>query len=404
MSTTTTTTTIPTQCLAAQDESGKMMRHVFHRRAVGPSDVHIKITYSGICHSDIHTAKGEWGKKSYPLCVGHEILGRVVAVGDKVTKFEVGDLAGVGCFTDSCRDCDECHEGDEQYCSGPGGMHGTYGSERPEELHPGGVSQGGYSSDIVVDENYTIRVPEKMDVAAAAPLLCAGITCFSPFKNFGVKPGMTVGVAGLGGLGHMAVKIAKAMGATVVGLTRSKAKVASALSMGCDEVVISTDPDAMLKARRTMHMMYDSIAAPHSIPDYLALLRNKGTLIVVGGVPEDIAGLKAGMLLARGLSIQGSCIGGIRQTQEMIDFCAAHDILADIELIEATPEAVDTAWDRTLRSDVKYRFVIDTAATLGKGFCQHDDEHAGKDAEKEEDEGKGSCPCSASSTDDESKA
>lgn len=359
---------IPTQCLAAKDASGKMMRHTFNRRAVGPADVHIKIKYSGICHSDIHTAKGEWGKKSYPLCVGHEILGRVVAVGADVTKFKVGDLAGVGCFTDSCRKCDECKDGDEQYCSGEGGMHGTYGSERPEHLHPGGITMGGYSSDIVVDEAYTIKVPEKMDVAAAAPLLCAGITCFSPFRNFGVKEGMTIGIAGLGGLGHMAVKISKAMGATVIGLTRSKGKVETALAMGCDKVIITTNPEEMKGASKSMHMIYDSISAPHSLPDYLALIKNRGTLLVVGGVPEAIEGLTQGQLLARGLNIQGSCIGGIRQTQEMINFCAEHDILSDIELIDAEPEAVDTAWDRCLRSDVKYRFVIDTAATLGRGF------------------------------------
>jgi len=287
-----------------------------------------------------------------------------VAVGASVTKFAVGDIAGVGCFTDSCRTCEFCKEGEEQYCSGPGGMHGTYGSNRAEELHPGGYSMGGYSSDIVVDENYTIKVPSKLNVAAAAPLLCAGITCFSPFKNFGVTKGMKVGIAGLGGLGHMGVKIAAAMGAEVTVFTRQESKRATALEMGATNVVVTGDADQLKSAAQSCDFIYNSISAPHDIVMYLNLLKNRGTMCVVGAPPDPFTTLRSGTLLGRGLNLQGSLIGGIRQTQEMIDFCAEHDILCEIELIPAEAGAVDVAWDRTLKADVKYRFVIDTAATM----------------------------------------
>lgn len=360
---TTTKTTITTKCLACKDESGQMIRHTFERRAVGPLDVHIGITYSGICHSDIHTGKGEWGPQSYPLCVGHEILGKVVAVGSRVTKFQVNDIAGVGCFTDSCRSCQECKDGVENYCSGEGGNHGTYGSKRSEDLHPGGVSQGGYSSDIVVDESYVIKVPEKMHLAAVAPLLCAGITCYSPFRHFGIKSGMTLGVAGLGGLGHMAVKIGKAMGCKVIVLTRSENKRESAMALGATKVVITTDEKQMTDAAKSCNFIYNSIAFAHNVKQYMGLLKTSGTMIMVGGVP-DVLGVSSFDLLPRRLSIVGSMIGGIKETQEMIDFCAEHDIVSDIELVPATPEAVDTAWNRAIKADVKYRFVIDTAATL----------------------------------------
>lgn len=355
---------IETKCIACNDTTGKMIRHTFNRRAVGPSDVHIKVSYSGICHSDIHTGLGEWGPKAYPLCVGHEILGQVVAVGDKVSKFKVGDCAGVGCFTDSCRKCEECIDGEENYCSGPGGMHGTYGSTRPEELHPGGVSQGGYCSDIVVDENYVIRVPEKFNKAAAAPLLCAGITCYSPFVKAGLKSGMKLGVVGLGGLGHMAVKIGVAMGCEVTVMTRGTGKKDLALSMGASIVVDSTNEDEMKAQAKTLHVIYDSVAFDHDIHPYLNLLKAQGTIIMVGGVPKGAMPAGSFALIGRGLKVVGSCIGGIRDTQAMIDFCAEKDIVSDIELIAATPEEVEAAWQRTIKGDVKFRFVIDTAKTL----------------------------------------
>ena len=236
---------IPCKTLSAKDASGKMIRHDINRRALGANDIHIKISYSGVCHSDIHTARGEWGPQVYPLCVGHEILGKVMQVGPSVASFKVGDIAGVGCFTNSCQHCDECKEGEEQYCSGKGGMHGTYGSKRPEALHPGGISQGGYASDFVVDANYAIRIPEKMNVAACAPLLCAGITCYSPFKTHNIQAGQSLGVVGLGGLGHMAVKIGNALGCSVTVFSRSPGKESLAREMGASNFVVSTDEAAM---------------------------------------------------------------------------------------------------------------------------------------------------------------
>lgn len=355
---------IATKCLACKDATGAMIKHTIQRRAVGSKDVHIKVSYSGICHSDIHTGRGEWGPQQYPLCVGHEILGKVVAVGDSVTKVKVGDTAGVGCMVGSCRTCPECKEGDEQYCSG-GGMVGTYGSKGlPEELYPGGQTHGGYSSDIVVDQDFVLNVPDKMNVAAAAPLLCAGITCYEPFVKHGMKAGENLGVVGLGGLGHMAVKIGKAMGLNVTVFTRDPKKVEMAKAMGATNVVISSDKEAMGAAAKSLHYIYNCIAFDHDVDMYLNLLRNQGTMIMIGGVPKGAMPGGSFALIGRGLKLAGSLIGGIKQTQDMIDFCAKHDILCDIELIPATPEAVDKAWDRAVASDVKFRFVIDTAATI----------------------------------------
>jgi len=352
-------------CIACKDETGKMIRTTIQRRAVGPKDVHIAVSYSGICHSDIHTGLGEWGPKSYPLCVGHEVLGTVVAVGSDVTKFKVGQIAGVGCMVDSCQECEECQEGDEQFCSN-GGFTGTYGSKGPEELYPGGQTQGGYSSDIVVKEAFCIAIPDKMHVAAAAPLLCAGITCYSPFVKHGLKAGMHLGVIGLGGLGHMAIKIGKAMGCIVTVVTTSPAKKELALKMGASRVVVSSDEAQMKAAARSLHFVYNSIAFDHDVQQYLNLLKNQGTMLLVGGVPKGAMPAGSFALIGRGLKMAGSLIGGIKQTQEMIDFCAEHDILSEIELVPATPEAVDVAWQRTIKADVKFRFVIDTAATLTK--------------------------------------
>lgn len=353
-----------TKCLACKDATGQMMVHTIQRRAVGPKDVHIKTSYSGICHSDIHTGKSQWGEKTYPLCVGHEILGTVIAVGDEVTKLRVGDIAGVGCMVDSCRTCPECSEGEEQFCSN-GGFTGTYGSgDKSEALYPGGITQGGYSSDIVVDEAFTIVVPAKMNVAAAAPLLCAGITCYSPFLKNGVKAGDHLGVIGLGGLGHMAVKIGVAMGCIVTVVTTSESKREMALKMGATRVVMSKDPAQMKAAAKSLHFIYNSIAFDHDVQAYLDLLKSQGTMILVGGVPVGAMPQGSFALIGRGLKMVGSMIGGIKATQEMIDFCAKHDILCEIEMVPANPEAVDAAWERCEKGDVKFRFVIDTAATL----------------------------------------
>jgi uncharacterized zinc-type alcohol dehydrogenase-like protein len=355
---------IPALGLAAKDASGKMIKHKFFRRGVSANDVHIKIKYSGICHSDIHTAKDEWGPKPHPIVVGHEIIGDVVAVGSSVTKHKVGDVVGVGCFVDSCRKCTDCKKGEEQFCSEDGGMHGTYGVAKPESLHPGGMTMGGYSSDIVVDENYVLRIPANLNRPEATPLLCAGITCYSPFQFYGLQAGMTLGVVGLGGLGHMAVKIGKAMGANVTVFSRNLEKKEQALKLGATNYVVSTNEEEMKKAANTLDMIYDSIAVKHALSPYLACLRNSSTYIMVGGVPDTIDDVSPFQLIMKRQALAGSIIGGIRETQEMLDFCGKHNVVCDIELIKAEPEVVDAAWDRTIKGDVKFRFVIDTAATL----------------------------------------
>lgn len=353
---------VPFVGVACKDATGKMTLGNFKRRAVGANDVHIKISYSGICHSDIHTGRGEWGPKKYPLVVGHEIIGKVVAVGASVTKFKVGDAAGVGCFTDSCRKCGDCKSGEEQYCQE--GMHGTYGVDLPENLHPGGFTHGGYSSDIVVDENYTIKIPENMNCAAATPLLCAGITCYSPFLHYGLKSGMSLGVVGLGGLGHIAVKIAKAMGVTVTVFSRSTAKKEEAMKLGATNYVVSKNDDEMKAVANTLDFIYDSVAFHHGLAPYMNTLRRDGTYVMVGGVPKPLDDVVPFALIMKRIKMGGSLIGGIKETQEMIDFCSKHNITCDIELIKADPETVDKAWDRATAGDVKFRFVIDTAATL----------------------------------------
>lgn len=357
---------IPAKCLACKDATGAMIPLSISRRAPGPKDVHISVSFSGICHSDIHTGKGEWGPKTYPLCVGHEIIGRVISVGADVTKVAVGETAGVGCLVDSCRSCAECKQHDEQLCTGPAGATFTYGSAGPEALYPGGQTHGGYSSDIVVDEAFVLKLPEKMHVPAAAPLLCAGITCYSPFVEHGLKPGDQLGVVGLGGLGHMAVKIGAAMGCVVTVITTSAGKREAALKMGAARVIVSTDKAEMDAAKASLHYIYNSIAFDHDVSQYLDLLKAKGTMIMVGGVPKGAMPAGSFALIGRGLKIVGSIIGGLKATQDMIDFCARHDILCDIEVVPATPDAVDAAWKRCIAGDVKFRFVIDTAATLGK--------------------------------------
>lgn len=348
--------------ISTKDNKGNLQLIALERRAVGEFDVHITIMYSGICHSDIHTAKDEWGAQTHPLCVGHEVIGHVAAVGSGVTKFKVGDNAGVGCFTDSCRSCPECKMGEEQYCS-EGGMHGTYGSKQSEALHPGGVTQGGYSSAIVVDEKYCLSVPESLMKPGGAPLLCAGITCYSPFVHHNLKAGQALGVVGLGGLGHMAVKIAKAMGVEVTVFSRSIGKKETAMAMGADKFVISTSEEDMKGAAKSIDLIYNCIAFDHDQAMYLNVLKTGGTMVMVGGVPTPM-NISSFNILPRRLQVAGSLIGGIKETQMMLDFCGKHDILADIELIPAEPAAVEKAWARAIAGDVKYRFVIDTAKTM----------------------------------------
>jgi uncharacterized zinc-type alcohol dehydrogenase-like protein len=325
-----------------------------NRRKPTPHDVKIDILFCGICHSDVHTARSEWGPTAYPCVPGHEIVGKVTSVGAHVTKFKVGDTVGVGCMVDSCRECQYCKEGLQQYCE-PGATF-TYASP---DKHLGTSTYGGYSEHIVVDENYVLRISDKVDLAATAPLLCAGITTYSPLRHWNVRPGQKVGVVGIGGLGHVAIRIARAMGAQVVAFTTSESKFAEAKRLGADEVVLSKDPAQMQKQARKLHFILDAVSAPHDINAYLNLLRVDGSLVLVGA-PSDPLPVAAFSLIPGCRSFAGSLIGGIAQTQEMLDFCAEHHILADIEMIRI--QDINGAYDRLVKGDVKYRFVIDMAS------------------------------------------
>ena len=348
---------IPAKAYAAFDPHSPLVPWEIARRDPGPHDVQLQILYCGVCHSDLHQARNEWKNTIYPCVPGHEIVGRVVAVGEKVTRFKVGDLAGVGCMVDSCGHCDACASGEEQYCSE--GFVGTYNGRGPGSEN----TYGGYSQVIVVKESFVLHIkhPEK-DLAAVAPLLCAGITTYSPLRHWQVGPGKRVGIVGLGGLGHMAVKLAHAMGAHVVLFTTSPAKTADAKRLGADEVCISKDPEQMARYREQLDFILDTVAAPHRLDDYLQLLKRDGTLTLVGAPSEPHPSPAVFNLLFRRRSLAGSLIGGIRETQEMLDFCAEHGIVSDIELIPI--DYINTAYERMLRSDVKYRFVIDIAASL----------------------------------------
>jgi uncharacterized zinc-type alcohol dehydrogenase-like protein len=325
------------------------------RRMPKADDVEISIEFCGLCHSDVHATRGEWGGQVWPLVPGHEIVGTVSRVGSDVTDFAAGDRVGVGCMVDSCRECESCLDGLEQYCEN--GMTGTYGAV--DRRNPDSVTQGGYSSSIVVDRRYVVRVPDSIDPAAAAPLLCAGVTTFSPLRHFDVEDGDVVGVVGLGGLGHMAVKLAKAMGAKVVVFTTSDAKVAAALELGADEVVLSRDEEAMAGANRTIDLIIDTVAAPHDLNPYFRTLRVDGALFQLGLPSEAMPPVNPGALIRRRIAYAGSLIGGIAETQEMLDFCAEHGVVADIEVVRA--DQLNAAYDRMVAGDVKYRFVLDTS-------------------------------------------
>lgn len=345
---------VSTKGYAAQTKTSPIAPFTFDRRDPKANDVAIDIQFCGICHSDVHQARDEWGGSVYPMVPGHEIVGRVVSVGGSVKKFKVGDLVGVGCMVDSCRECINCKDGEEQFCLQ--GMTATYNSE---DKRNGGLAQGGYSKHIVVDENYVLKVDEKLDPAAAAPLLCAGITTYSPLKRWKVGPGKKVGVVGLGGLGHMGVKIAVAMGADVTVFTTSKSKVDDAKKLGAHHVILSSDPKQMEAAIGAFDFLLDTVSAKHDITAYLDLLRRDGTLTQVG-LPSEPVDISLFPLVMKRLNFSGSLIGGIRETQEMLDFCAKHGIVSEIEVIKA--EDINTAYDRLLKSDVKYRFVIDVGA------------------------------------------
>jgi len=323
----------------------------FERRDPKATDVAIEILFCGVCHSDLHTVRNEWGGCTYPCIPGHEIVGRVTKVGADVTKFKVGDLAAVGCMVDSCHDCPACKEDLEQFCQN--GATFTYNSP---DKHTHGVTYGGYSDSIVVDESFTLRVPENLDLAATAPLLCAGITTYSPIKRWGIKPGDKVGVVGLGGLGHMALKFAHAFGAKVVLFTTSPGKTEDAKRLGADEVIISKNIDEMNAHAGTFDFIIDAVSAEHDINIYLNLLKRDGTLTLVGAPEKPLPVSSFGLIFGRKI-LTGSLIGGIAETQEMLDFCSEHNIVSDIELINI--QDINEAYDRLLKSDVKYRFVID---------------------------------------------
>ncbi len=350
---------IPAFAYAAFDPNSPLKYWDFERRDVRPDDVEIDILFCGVCHSDLHAAKGEWGDVNRPFVPGHEIVGRVAAVGDKVSRYKVGDLVGVGCLVDSCRSCSECDDGLEQYCNH---WVGTY---MGVETGTGKPTYGGYSSKIVVKEHFVLKLPEGMDPAGAAPLLCAGVTTYSPLRHWKVGPGQRVGVVGLGGLGHMGVKLAKAMGATVVVFSTSPSKIEDARRLGADEVVISKDDAAMAAQAGTFDFILNTVAASHNLDPFVACLKRDGTMTMVGvpSTPHPSPGVHG--LIFKRRSIAGSLIGGIAETQEMLDFCGAHGITADIELIPI--QEIDTAYERMLKSDVKYRFVIDVAGSLPKG-------------------------------------
>jgi uncharacterized zinc-type alcohol dehydrogenase-like protein len=330
-----------------------------NRRKPTSHDVAIEILFCGVCHSDLHTARSEWGPTLYPCVPGHEIVGKVISVGEHVSKFKVGDTVGVGCMVDSCRECEYCKEGLEQYCEP--GMTGTYNS--PDKNLPGNPTFGGYSESIVVDENYVLHIPENLELAATAPLLCAGITTYSPLHHWNVGPGKKVGIVGIGGLGHMGIKIAKAMGAHVVAFTTSESKFAEAKRLGADEVVLSKYAEQMAAFRGKLHFVLDAVSAEHDINAYLSLLRVDGSLALVGA-PEHPLPVAAFSLIVGRKSFAGSAIGGIKETQEMLDFCGKHNITADIEMIDI--QNINQAYDRLLKGDVKYRFVIDMVSLKNK--------------------------------------
>ena len=339
---------------AAAEAARPLAKWTFERRDTLPTDVKVKIEFCGVCHSDLHSVRAEWGNDKFPLVPGHEIIGKVVEVGAEVTKFSVGQTVGVGCMVDSCRTCASCREGLEQYCEN--GFTGTYGN--PDRVD-GRITQGGYSDAIVVDQAFVLSIPEGMDPAGAAPLLCAGITTYSPLRHWRVSAGQKVGVVGLGGLGHMAVKLAHAMGAEVTLFTTTAGKSDDAKRLGASAVVISKDAEAMKACAGTLDFIIDTVSATHDINGYLALLKRDGALVQVGAPPKPLE-TQVFSLIGKRRTFAGSLIGGIPETQEMLEFCAERGIVSDIEVIKIAD--IEPSYERMLRSDVKYRFVIDMAS------------------------------------------
>ncbi len=342
---------IKTHGYAVQSATDTPAPFDYEHREPGPHDVHIAIEFCGICHSDIHQARNEWGNAVYPMVPGHEIIGIVKAVGPAVTKFKVGDRAGIGCLVDSCRQCPSCLAGEEQYCERGEGVW-TYNARDKQ----GNITFGGYADHIVADEAFVLKVPAGLDPAGAAPLLCAGITTYSPLRHWGAAPGKKIGVIGLGGLGHMALKFSHAFGAETVQFTTSAGKIADAKKLGADEVILTREPGWEKKHAGSFDFILDCVSAKHDVTPYLGLLKRDGTLCTVG-IPSEPVAIHAFSVAMGRRSFAGSAIGGIRETQEMLDFCGEHGIVSDIEMTRF--DKIEEAWDRVVKGDVKYRFVLD---------------------------------------------
>jgi len=343
------------KAFAAHADDQPLAPLTIDRRTPRPDDVAIEILYCGVCHSDLHFAKNDWGLTRYPVVPGHEIVGRVTSVGSDVTRFKTGDVVGVGCMVDSCRTCSACEDDVEQYCLN--GFTMTYGSD---DRHDGTMTQGGYSDSIVVSEHFVLTMPEGIDLPSAAPILCAGITTYSPLRHHGVGKGHKVGVIGMGGLGHMGVKLAKALGAEVTVFTRSDAKVEEAKRHGAHHVVVSSDEEQMKAVAETFDFMLDTVPVQHDINPYLAALRYDGTHIMVGLMDPIEPAVQGANLIFKRRVLAGSLIGGIAETQELLDFCAEHKITCDVEMIDM--QTINTAFERMQKGDVRYRFVIDMAS------------------------------------------
>jgi len=342
---------LPTKAYAALNETTPLAPFEFNRRDVGERDILIEILYCGVCHSDIHQARGEWGNSIFPMVPGHEIVGRVVKTGSKVSSFTTNDLAGVGCFVDSCRTCPSCSSGEEQYCSGH--VSFSYNGTEQDKVTP---TYGGYSSQIVVDEKYALKISPKLDLKAVAPLLCAGITTYSPLKHWKIGPKSKIAILGLGGLGHMGVKFGKAFGAHVTVISTSKSKEADAKRLGADAFLLSTDAEAVQRAADSFDFILDTVSAEHDLNSVLSMIKQDGSLVLVG-VPPQAPAIHPFSLIPRRRSVAGSMIGGIKETQEMLDFCAEKGIVSDIELIPMSE--INNAYARMIKNDVRYRFVID---------------------------------------------
>ncbi|TYB76704.1 NAD(P)-dependent alcohol dehydrogenase [Bizionia saleffrena] len=339
------------QAYGTEDKNAKLKPLTIERRELLENDVDIDILFCGVCHSDIHSAHNDWGGTKYPLVPGHEIVGRVTKVGNAVKKYKEGDLVGVGCMVDSCQDCNSCAEDLEQYCEN--GMVGTYNGK---DKHTGKQTFGGYSTSIVVKEEFVLSIPENLEIKAVAPLLCAGITSFSPLNHWKIKKGDKVGVIGLGGLGHMGIKFAHAMGAETIMITTSPNKAESAKDLGADSVLISTNGEDMTKQNGTFDFLLNTVPVKHDINPYIQLLKRDATMVLVGAI-EPLEPMNGGQLILGRKRVAGSLIGGIKETQEMLDFCGKHNIVSDIEMIDM--QEINTAFERVTSNDVKYRFVID---------------------------------------------